>query len=220
MASSAGAFQLANMAPPEPDPPAPASAEQPSVPALPESPVVTHEATTTPGETHAAHKPGLPQLDVGSFAGQLFWLALSLLFMFVVVWRVAAPKIGGVIAARAGRIKGDIDSAAEAKRKSEDALAAYEKALADARSRALKIGEEMRGAAQAEGEAKSAAQAQRVAADTAKAEARIAEMRKQAMASVSTLAADVASDIVGKLTGEKVAAGDVSAAVAKALKSA
>lgn len=221
MASTAGAFQLANMAPPEPLPPPPTpdtpAAESP-VPALPESPVLEHQTTT--GETHTEHKQGLPQLDAGTFAGQLFWLALSLLFMFLVVWRVAAPKIGGVIEARAGRIRGDIDSAADAKRKSEEALANYEKALADARSRALKIGDDMRKVSQTEADAKSAAEAQRVAAETAKAEARIAEMRKRAMANVSTLAAEVASDIVNKLTGEAVPAGEVSAAVGKTLKTA
>src|SRR6185369_4907586 len=125
-----------------------------------------------------------------------------------------------VIAARAGRIKGDIDSAAEAKRRSEEALAAYEKALSDARGRALKIGDDMRKASQTEADAKNAAEAQRVAADTAKAEARIADMRKTAMANVSSLAAEVASDIVNKLTGETAPVSEVSAAVAKALKPA
>jgi len=216
MASNAGAFQLANVAPP-PETAPPAAAES-SVPPLPESPVTNQELTTT--STTTEHKPGLPQLDATTFAGQLFWLAISLLLMFLVVWRVAAPKIGGVIAARAGRIKGDIDSAADAKRRSEEALAAYEKALADARGRALKIGDDMRKVSQDEADAKNAAEGQRVAADTAKAEARIADMRKTAMANVAALATDVATDIVNKLTGETAPGSEVSAAVAKALKPA
>lgn len=207
-----GALQYANVAPPEPTPPAPADSP---VPPLPDSPI-TSAATEIPVE----HKAGLPQLNTETFAGQLFWLAVSLLILFLVIWRVGAPKIGGVMAARAGRIKGDIDAAADAKRKSEEALAGYEKALADARARALKMGEDMRKATQAEADAKSAAEAQRVAADTAKAEARIAEMRKSAMANVATLAGDVASEIVSKLTGETVQGSDVSAAVRNALKTA
>src|SRR6185436_4047370 len=162
------------------------SGTESSVPPLPDS-HITGAATEVPVE----HKQGLPQLNAETFAGQLFWLALSLIFLFIVVWRVGAPKIGGVIAARAGRIKGDIDAAADAKRRSEEALAGYEKALADARARALKIGDEMRKTSQAEADAKSAVEAQRVAAETAKAEARIGEMRKAAMANVSTLASDV-----------------------------
>src|SRR5690349_3913517 len=126
-----GALQYANVAPPEePTPPAGSS-----VPPLPDSPVTDHEAqvdqnaggaqpadagdgsavpalpdspvTTATTEVPVEHKPGLPQLNVETFAGQLFWLALALAFLFVVIWRVGAPKVGGVIAAREGRIKGD-----------------------------------------------------------------------------------------------------------------
>ena len=176
------------------------------------------ELQTGTEQPAAAPKVGLPQLDAHTFAGQLFWLVISLTVLFMVVWRVAAPKIGGVIAARAGRIKGDVDRAAEAKRKSEEALATYERALADARARALKIGDEMRKVSQAEADAKSAAEAQRVAADTAKAEARIADMRKTAMANVAALASDVASEVILRLTGETVAASEISNAVAASLK--
>jgi len=207
-----GALQYANVAPPEPTPPAPADSP---VPPLPDSPV-TNAATEVPVE----HKAGLPQLNTDTFAGQIFWLFVSLIFLFVVIWRVAAPKIGGVMDARAGRIKGDIDAAADAKRKSEEALAGYEKALADARARALKIGDDMRKASQAEADAKNAAEGQRVAAETAKAEARIAEMRKAAMANVATLAGDVAAEIVSKLTGEPAQVSDVTNAVRNALKPA
>jgi len=65
---------------------------------------------------------------------------------------------------------------------------------------------------------KSAAASERLAADTAKAETRIAEMRTSAMANVATLARDVAGDIVTKLTGETISAGELTAAVAGALK--
>lgn len=209
---SAGSLQYVNVALPEPLPPAPADAS-----AAPAASDETHASVEQPGE---GHKPGLPQLNVGTFAGQLFWLAISLVFLFVVVWRVAAPKIGGVIAARAGRIKGDLDRASEAKRQSEEALAAYERALAEARARAIKIGDDLRKASQAEADAKNAVEAQRVAADTSKAEARIAQMRKTAMANVASLASEVAAEIVNKLTGETAPMADVAAAVAKALKPA
>ncbi len=205
-----GALQYADVAPPQT---APAAETDSSVPTLPESPVIS--ATT---EVPVEHKAGLPQLNTGTFAGQLFWLAVSLVLLFIVIWRVASPKIGGVMAARAGRIKGDIDAAADAKRRSEEALAGYDKALADARARALKIGDDMRKASQSEADAKSVAEAQRVAADTAKAEGRIADMRKTAMANVANLAGDVANEIVAKLTGETAPASDVSAAVRNALK--
>jgi F-type H+-transporting ATPase subunit b len=173
---------------------------------------VEHES-----EGHGA-KPGLPQLDVSSFAGQLFWLVISFVALYLVISRIAVPKIGGVIADRQAKIKGDLDSAAEAKRASEAALANYEKALGDARNRALKLGDEMRNKVQAESNDKNEVAAKQLAADTLKAEAGIAEMRAGVMATLGTIARDTAAEIVQKLTGESAAAGDLDAAINSALK--
>jgi F-type H+-transporting ATPase subunit b len=136
---AANAFQVADVAPePHGDPAA--------------EPLVTeelHTSTEHAGDAHAA-KPGLPQLDTTTFASQLFWFFISFAVLYFVISRIAAPKIGGVIADRAGRIKGDLDSAAQAKRDSEAAMAGYDKALADARAKALKASDQMRNAVQTE----------------------------------------------------------------------
>jgi F-type H+-transporting ATPase subunit b len=171
------------------------------------------------GDAHGA-KPGLPQLDITTFASQLFWLVISFVILYVVISRIAAPKIGGVIQDRANRIKGDLDAAAQAKSQSEAAVANYDKALADARAKALKASDELRNAVQAEINAKNDAAARQLATETAMAEARIGEMRKAAMARVGEVARETAADIVAKLTGEAANAGDVEAAVAAALKRA
>ena len=165
-------------------------------------------------------KPGLPQLDMTTFASQLFWLVISFAVLYFVISRIAAPKISGVIADRAGRIKGDLDQAAQAKRNSDAAIANYEKALADARTAALKMGDDLRKTVQAEADAKNAAASKQLAADTLKAETRIGEMRKAAMARVGDVARDAAAEIVAKLTGETANAGDLEAAVRNALKRA
>ena len=208
------AFQVADVAPePEHGDPAaePSTAEHGSE--------ELHTSTEHAGDAHGA-KPGLPQLDTTTFASQLFWLLISFAILYFVISRIAAPKIGGVIQNRANRIKSDIDAAGEAKRASEAAIANYDRALADARAKALKSSDEMRGAVQAEINAKNDAAAKQLAADTAKAEARIAEMRKAAMARVGDVARDTAADIVQKLSGEAANAGDVEAAVNAALKRA
>lgn len=206
---AANAFQVADVAPePHGDPAA--------------EPLVTeelHTSTEHAGDAHAA-KPGLPQLDTTTFASQLFWLLISFAVLYFVISRIAAPKIGGVIADRANRIKSDLDTAAQAKRDSEAAMAGYDKALADARAKALKASDAMRNAVQTEINAKNDAAAKQLAADTAKAEARIGEMRKAAMARVGDVARETAADIVQKLSGETANAGDLAAAVSTALKRA
>jgi F-type H+-transporting ATPase subunit b len=174
--------------------------------------------TGTESEGHATSK-GLPQLDTTTFASQLFWLLLTFVTLYLVMSRVALPKLEGVIAERKGRIKGDLDSAAQAKRDSEAAIAGYDKALADARAKALKSGDQMRNTVQAEINAKNDQASKQLAADTAKAEARIGEMRTAAMARVGDVARETAVDIVSKLTGETANANDLAAAVTSALKS-
>jgi F-type H+-transporting ATPase subunit b len=171
------------------------------------------------GDAHGA-KPGLPQLDISTFASQLFWLLISFVILYVVISRVAAPKIGGVIQDRANRIKGDLETAAKAKRDSEAAIAGYDKALADARARGLKISNELRTTVQTEINAKNDVASKQLAADTAKREAGIASMRKSAMAKVGDVARESVADIVTKLTGEAANANDIDTAIANALKRA
>lgn len=176
-----------------------------------------HTGTEAAHDAHGA-KPGLPQLDISTFASQLFWLLISFVILYVVISRVAAPKIGGVIQDRANRIRGDLETAAKAKRDSEAAIAGYDKALADARAKALKTSDELRNTVNAEINAKNDAAAKQLAADTAKAEARIAEMRRNAMARVGEVARETAADVIQKLSGEAANAADVEAAVNAALK--
>jgi F-type H+-transporting ATPase subunit b len=53
--------------------------------------------------------------------------------------RIALPRIGGIMAARSKVISDDLAAAEQLKERSNAANAAYEKALADARSRAQAI---------------------------------------------------------------------------------
>jgi F-type H+-transporting ATPase subunit b len=177
-----------------------------------------HTATVGYEEAGAGKKPGLPQLDPSTYASQVFWLLLSFAVLYFVISRFAAPKIGGVIADRAGRIKGDLDAASDAKKASEAAIANYERALAEARASAIKLSDDVRNQVQAEANVKNDVASKQLAADTAKAEARIAEMRSGALANLATIARDTAGEIVQKLTGESAPAGELDAAISSALK--
>jgi F-type H+-transporting ATPase subunit b len=200
-------FQVADLAPSE--------GQEPEHGAAPES-----EYGSSPGHVDAGHeaKPGLPQLDTSTFASQLFWLIITFSFLYWVMSRIALPRLQGVILDRRNKIQGDLDEAAGAKRASEAALANYDKALADARAKALKLGDELRNKAQAEANARNDAVSKQLAADTQKAEARIGEMRAGAMSRLAVIARDTAAEIVEKLTGEIANAGEVDAAITTALK--
>src|SRR6476661_6797229 len=110
-------------------------------------------ATNTHTEhTEVPHGGGFPPFQKDTFASQLVWLAITFVVLYLLISRIAVPRIGGIIEDRAKRIESDFAEAQRDKEASEAALAAYEKALADARSRAQAIGAEIRDKVHAEAE--------------------------------------------------------------------
>ena len=79
------------------------------------------------------HAVGLPQLCFEWFPNQIFWLAVALVAIFLLLSRVALPRIETVLADRRDAKANDLAAAEELKQKAEEAEAAYEKALAEAR---------------------------------------------------------------------------------------
>src|SRR5579864_746338 len=87
---------------------------------------------------------GFPPFDTTTFPSQLFWLVVTFACLFTVLWRMAGPRINGVITARRGAINGDIEAAQRARGDAEKAGLAYQTALAGARARAQAMAEENR----------------------------------------------------------------------------
>ena len=85
-----------------------------------------------------------PPFDADSFASQLVWLAIAFVVLYVLMAKLALPRVGAIIEGRQKRIEGDLADAEKLKGQSEAALATYEKALADARARAQAIANETR----------------------------------------------------------------------------
>jgi F-type H+-transporting ATPase subunit b len=128
------------------------------------------------------------------------------------------PRIGGIIDARENRISGDLADAQRLKAESEAAGAAYEKSLADARSRAQAMGSEIHAKLNAEAEENRKALEAKLNAQLADAEQQIATTKSAAMSNVRGIAVDAASAIVERLTGAAPAGAAVEAAVDGALK--
>lgn len=150
---------------------------------------------------HAASAPGMPQLDFATFGNQIFWLLVVLAVIYWVLSRIALPRIGGVISDRQGAITGDLMAAEEFKLKAKEAEAAYDKALADARTEANRIIAAAKAEIQAElGVEMQKAEAQ-IAAKAGESEKAIREIRDQAVTSVTAVARDTAREIVAALGG-------------------
>jgi F-type H+-transporting ATPase subunit b len=150
-------------------------------------------ATEAPG---AAESGGLPQLDFSTFDNQIFWLVVALVAIYMIVTRIAVPRIGGVLSERAGTITNDIAAAEELKLKAKEAEAAYNQALADARAEAQRIVAAARAEIQAELDDATAKADAEIAARASESERRIADIRDSALDAVREVAGDAAREIV------------------------
>lgn len=165
----------------------------------------------------AGHSAGMPQLDVSTWGNQIFWLVVALVVIFLVLWRVALPRIGAVLAERSGTITNDLAAAEELKQKALAAEKAYNEALEKARVEAGRIVAEAKAEIQADLDKATAKADAEIAAKTAESEARIGEIRAGALESVTEVAKDAAKELVAALGG-KADARSVTAAINARLK--
>lgn len=167
-------------------------------------------ATDKTGAAESA--PGMPQLDISTFPNQIFWLVVTLVVIYLVLSRVALPRIASVLAERQGTITNDISAAEDLKQKAAEAEAAYDKALADARAEAGRIAAETKAAVQADIDAAKAKADAEIAARTAESEVKIAEVRDGATAAVRDVAKEAAEAVVAVI-GVDVDSAAIAAAV-------
>ena len=161
---------------------------------------------------------GFPPFDSSTFASQLVSLVIAFVALYLIVSRIALPRVSSVIDARQAAIDGDLTAAQKLKDESDAALKAYEAELAAARGRAQAIGAETREKLNAAAEAERKTLEERLSAKLAEAEKTIASTRAAAMSNVRGIAADAAAAIVQQLTGSLPDGKSVTAAVDASLK--
>jgi F-type H+-transporting ATPase subunit b len=175
-------------------------------------------ATTAHTETPGGHKAPFPPFQSETFGSQLFWLAIAFAALYLLASRLLLPRVGGIIDARARQIEGDLSEAQQFKEAADAANMAYEKALADARSRAQTLASATREKQAAEADSKRKALEQQLDAKLGEAEKTIAATKATAMGNVRGIATDAAAAIVKRLTGSEPSGQAVTAAVGEALK--
>jgi len=173
-------------------------------------------ATNTSTATEAA-TPGMPQLDFSTFGNQIFWLVVTLVVIYLILSRVALPRIAGVLAERSGTISNDLAAAEELKAKAVAAEEAYNKALADARAEAAKIVASTKADMKAELDAAIAKADAEISQKTAESEKVISEIRATALESVEEVAKNTAMALVSALGGKEDAK-TIDAAVSNEMK--
>lgn len=175
-------------------------------------------ATGQKTHTEVPPKGHFPPFQADTFASQLFWFAIAFVVLYLIISRLAIPRVGGIIEARRQSVEGDLAEAKRLKDSSDAAIAAYQQALADARGRAQALANETREKYAAQANAARKELDATLNKRIAEAEQAIATRRTAAMGNVQDIAVETAAAIVERLTGNAPAKGDVANAVAGTLK--
>jgi F-type H+-transporting ATPase subunit b len=160
----------------------------------------------------------MPQLDLASFPTQLIWLAITFAALYLVMAYSGLPRLGGIIEKRRARIADDLDKAQRMKAEAEAVIAAYEKALAEARAKAQTVLRETANRLSAEATAQQKKLAEQLHIEGAAAEKRIEAAKTKALGGLRELAVDVARAASAKLSGSEAITSHVAEAVDAVLK--
>lgn len=161
----------------------------------------------------------MPQLEqIATFPSQIFWLVVTFAALFLVMWRLAVPRIADVLESRQKRIDDNLDKADAAKKDAEAAIEAYEASMAEARSSAQSLVADTAAEIAANAAEEEAKLAEQLQAKIAASEKAIEEAQQKALAGVRDTAVEVAMAATEKLLGEAADRGAVEKAVDDAMK--
>jgi F-type H+-transporting ATPase subunit b len=156
--------------------------------------------------------PQIEQLPT-IFFSQLLWLLVVFGIIYFVIGRGMVPKIRGVVDQRDSKIAEDLAAAQRAREEAEAAEAAWRERIEASRSEALKLAQEAKQQAALQTEKRLKAIDKQIGARVADAEERIRAAGEQARRDLEPVAAEAASDLVAKLTGQRIAVADAEPAV-------
>jgi F-type H+-transporting ATPase subunit b len=170
-----------------------------------------------PGMAADAQKAGMPQFDLSRFPSQIFWLGVTFLVLYWVMSKIALPRIGEVLEARANRIGGDLDRASALKAEADQIKAAYEKALGESRAKAQEVGRSTEASLAREAADRQARLGNELAGRIRDAEGRIAAAKASAMGNLAGVAAEVATLAVQRVAGVGISPAEADQAARAAL---
>lgn len=144
----------------------------------------------------------MPHLEFHTYAGQLFWLAISFVLLYVILWRAVLPRISGVLESRGKVIADDLEKAENLKNEAELVTGKYEKLISETGEKARKLIDESSAKAKGAIEKKRAELSKQVDEKLAKAEKEISKIEKESITVVEKLTGDLSEQIVKKFTKE------------------
>ena len=151
----------------------------------------------------------MPQLDFSTFLPQIFWLFISLSFLYIVLSRYALPRVSDVIEERKDIIAQDIDSAKKFSSETELAIEELNMKLSEAKINSQSLMNNSLQEIKESNEEKKAILLKEINDDIVAAEAKIQEKKEESLSEISSVSEDIAFEMlenlsIGEIDKEKV----------------
>jgi F-type H+-transporting ATPase subunit b len=160
----------------------------------------------------------MPQLDPGSYASQVFWLVVTFVILYFLLWKVALPRVSAILRERQERIDGDLEKAQRLRAEADQVLQTYEAAMAEGRAKAQAALREAAERVSREAADRQAEASARIKDETDAAERRIEAAKREALDNVRQIAAGAARDAAAKLIGADISEREAEDAAAHAIR--
>ena len=122
----------------------------------------------------------MPQLDLASFPPQIIWLVITFVILWLLMAKVALPRVGLVLEERQKKIDENLDLAENLRDEARGALDAYEKSISEAKDNARNMVAEAVRQMSNTSQNRHAEKGEELTAEIKEAEARIGAAKQEA----------------------------------------
>ena len=160
-----------------------------------------------------AAEAGMPQLDPTYWASQAFWLILVFTVLYISISKFYLPKIKDNLDNRENKIKEDLENANKFKEQSESKAKEYDFILENAKKVVLKIHFESKTLLDKDIQSKKESMEKEIDKEILKAQKEISELKKNSISSIQSISANIVSNIIENISGDKINEGSIKATV-------
>ena len=153
----------------------------------------------------------MPQLDFSTFLPQIFWLFISLSFLYIVLSRYALPRVSDVIEERKDIIAHDIDSAKEYSEESEKAIEELNLKLSEAKASSQDLINKSLQDIKEDNEIKKSNLIKEINNEISEAEGEIKEKKETALDEISSISESLAIEMLESLSVGEIDIGKIAA---------
>ena len=153
----------------------------------------------------------MPQLDFSTFLPQIFWLLISLSFLYIVLSRYALPRVSDVIEERKDIIAQDIDSAKEYSAESEKAIEELNLKLSEAKTSSQNLINKSLQSIKEDNEIKKSSLIKEINNEILESESKIKEKKETALDEISSISESLAIEMLENLYVGEIDKGKIAA---------